>query len=959
MSRRLIPASLGCAALVWIALTGAAPQDPPPVSRIDPILQVTLDRLEAKISSSGEIGDISRLARAAGVVETPIEPDDPLFRVIVSGGGAEGAILEVGGRVGTRLGPVVTAWVPMSGLRTLAVKPGIEYVEASTLLYPELDTSVPATRADLVHGGSYNLRGQGVLVCIFDTGLDYTHNDFRNSDGSTRVLYMWDQTVSGTPPSGFGYGVEWTKSDIDAELGASPPGVVSEQDMNGHGTHVAGIAAGNGQATGNSLPAGKYIGMAPEADLLIVKGGNHSFPTSNVIDGIAWAMAKAGPLGKPVVINLSIGGHSGAHDGTSGHEAAIEAAFGPGKVVVASAGNSADDQIHDRVSLSGTGAVDSMRIDIAEYTATPGTSNDYTLFNIWYDGSAGVTVSVRGPDGSTTYGPWTSGSAATSETHTTGHVYANNASSGTDPFNGDKQLLLQFFDDVEGNEPMWGEWTIFFELATGSSATVDLWIYDDTVGSVVLNATADYTVSEPGTGRGEICVGSYISKKSWSSINGNMYTYPSLTLSDISPFSSWGPTRDGRMKPDLAAPGQVIKSAWSTQMSTDPIVEFQDPDGVHRLAQGTSMSAPHVTGAVALLLQAQPYLSASQIRDHLTATAVKDGFTGTTENNTWGYGKMDVKAAVDRTLATGDTTAPGFTVGILRNSVLTDFLDLYFVPSEILSEAPTAMIDTTSLELSLVTSTEATLYVSDYAIPSSGTFTISVTGSDLAGNDTTVTREFVAQLISSSEGGLLIAAGGALQATFTPQALERDEYIIARKLEDGMRYELQPHGMILSRKIRLVISYNTAQLEGIDPSSLGMYRWEEGEWRYVESWVDVSRRQVEAAVSKLGIYRLLSSDDNPAAPSFSYGLEQNYPNPFNGTTRIRYTLARQTDMELLILNTRGQRVRTLVDRVEAAGSHVVSWDGDNDSGQPVASGIYLVMLRADGRIFTRKALLLR
>jgi subtilisin family serine protease len=959
MSRRLIPASLGCAALVWIALTGAAPQDPPPVSRIDPILQVEIERLEAELASRGTIGEIGQLSRTAGVVPTPLTPDDPLFRVIVRGGGAEGAILEVGGRVGTRLGPVVTAWVPMSGLRTLAGKTGVEYVEASTLLYPELDTSVPATRADLVHGGNYNLRGQGVLVCIFDTGLDYTHDDFQNADGTTRVLYMWDQTVSGTPPSGFGYGVEWTKSDIDAELGASPPGVVSEQDLNGHGTHVAGIAAGNGLATGNSQPSEKYVGMAPEADLLIIKGGNDSFPTSNVIDGIAWAMAKANQLGQPIVINLSIGGHSGAHDGTRTHEQAIAAAVGQGKVVVASAGNSADDQIHDRVTLTGSGVLDSMKVNISEYTPASGTSNDYVLFNIWYDGSASVTVSVTGPDLTSTYGPWISGSSTAGETQASGYVYANNASSGTDPRNGDKQMVLQFFDDVEGIEPSAGEWTIYYELASGDSTHVDLWIDGDTIDATVVGGGSGYTVSEPGTGTGEICVGSYITKKSWLAIDGGTWGWWSLTEGDISPFSSWGPTRDGRQKPDISAPGQGIMAALSTQMSSQPAENVTDPDGVHRLTQGTSMAAPHVTGAVALLLQAQPYLTASQVRDHLTNTAVRDGFTGGSANNTWGHGKMDVKAAVDVVLASSDTTAPDFTVGILRNSVLTDFLDLYFVPSEILSEAPTAMIDTTSLELSLVTSTEATLYVSDYTIPSSGTFTISVTGSDLAGNDTTVTREFVAQLISSSEGGLLIAAGGALQATFTPQALERDEYIIARKLKDGMRYELQPHGMILSRKIRLVISYNPAQLEEIDPSSLGMYRWEEGEWRYVESWVDVSRRQVEATVSKLGIYRLLSSDDNPAAPSFSYGLEQNYPNPFNGTTRIRYTLARQTDMELLILNTRGQRVRTLVDRVEAAGSHVVSWDGDNDSGQPVASGIYLVMLRADGRIFTRKALLLR
>lgn len=161
---------------------------------------------------------------------------------------------------------------------------------------------------------------------MFDTGIDWDHPDFRNPTDQTksRILRIWDQTI--TPitgevsPSGFAYGVEYTQSHLNDELDGTPTNYVREKDLNGHGTHVAGTAAGNGAA----LTSLKYMGVAPNADIVMVKGGNSSFSTNNIIDALTYFKNVANALGKPIVINMSIGGQDGAHDGSNPEEIAVD-----------------------------------------------------------------------------------------------------------------------------------------------------------------------------------------------------------------------------------------------------------------------------------------------------------------------------------------------------------------------------------------------------------------------------------------------------------------------------------------------------------------------------------------------------------------------------------------------------------------------------------------------------------
>jgi subtilisin family serine protease/N-acetylneuraminic acid mutarotase len=631
-------------------------QTPQAQRRLDPILRASLVRHTLGPVRIPGRADISALDRAMGIEPAPSGADEAWIRVLVKGSGVEDAVRALGGSVGAVLGPVATAHLPLAALYSLAEAPGIEFIEASTLNHPALDEAIIGAHATDLYGPSYNLSGTGVLVGIYDTGIDYTHGDFIAGGGTSRILYLWDQTYDSDTYGIIGsvaYGAEWTQSEINNEIDGSPVGYVTQTDLNGHGTHVAGIAAGNG------LAASKYQGLAPQADLVIIKGGDSGFPSADVIDGVAYFFARADNLARPGVINLSLGGHSGPHDGTSNYEVAIDNAVGTGKVVVVSAGNEANDSLHDRRQLLSVGDQDSFQVTLMSYSPASLSGDDYVDFNIWYEGSSSVDITFVAPDG-TRFGPFVSGTLDGGDS-AYGYFYVDNAwSVGIDPRNGDKNIFAEIYDNTAGWEPMAGNWWLVLELTSGSATAVDTWIFDWSIPSYVTAATPEYSISHPGTAIKALTAGAWVSKSTWLSTDANTYHYQPLpTVGDIADFSSWGPTRDDRLKPDIVAPGQGIMSAMSSQM-TPPDVAWIDPSNMHRVSQGTSQAAPVVTGTVALMLEADPTLTADQIKQFIQDTALNDGYTGSIPggSNEWGYGKLDAQAAVDAVLgATGTSLA--------------------------------------------------------------------------------------------------------------------------------------------------------------------------------------------------------------------------------------------------------------------------------------------------------------
>ena len=228
-----------------------------------------------------------------------------------------------------------------SQIKELAAFPEVEFIEKPKSLYFQVENGRRVSCIDEVQAApsfssigqeglednqqkkqSFPLLGKGVLIGIVDSGIDYENPDFRNADGTTRILALWDQTLqNGKPPQGYHIGTEFTSEQINealrTEVREERYRIVPSRDTSGHGTAVAGIAAGNGRGSKN----GKYRGAAPEADLLIVKmggAGETGFPrTTQLMRGVDYIVRKAEELKKPVAINISFGNTYGSHDGTS------------------------------------------------------------------------------------------------------------------------------------------------------------------------------------------------------------------------------------------------------------------------------------------------------------------------------------------------------------------------------------------------------------------------------------------------------------------------------------------------------------------------------------------------------------------------------------------------------------------------------------------------------------------
>jgi subtilisin family serine protease len=552
------------------------------------------------------------------------EVPSPKITVLIQFTGDIEDIKEKGFETRTVAGNVASGLIELERLDDIASLDAVIKIESSRPLTSELDKSVPEIRADLVHSEPPGFKGSGVIVGIIDTGIHYPHECFRNEDGTSRILAIWDQYLTAvgteTPPAGYDYGVEYTKTEIDNALAsADPSSVVRHYDhdlFGGHGTHVAGIAAGNGSAVGNGDPAFTYVGVAPEADIIVV--ANHIKTEAlgdsvGTLDAVNYIFEKAASLGKPVVINQSQGDNLGSHDGTSLLELGFDNLIvGAGKSFVKSAGNAANDDIHAHGSVSAGGTEEVQFV-------VPVDDKDPDTIDIWYSGQDQLGISIKDPGGhvSPVVNPGTDVSLNLANGNS---VFIDSVLH--DPVNNDNRIYIQL---ERGTQPAIEQGTWCFSLSgiTVTDGHFHAWIErgDPIPHFIGPHLDNTCTISIPGTSNKVITVASYRTS--------------GLNIGDISNFSSIGPTRDGREKPEIAAPGQRIKSAKSRGSGDDQ----------YRLKSGTSMAAPHVAGAIALMLQQDGSLTQTQIKDRLTTTARSDAFTGPIPNNTWGYGKLDSKGA--------------------------------------------------------------------------------------------------------------------------------------------------------------------------------------------------------------------------------------------------------------------------------------------------------------------------
>jgi hypothetical protein len=383
------------------------------------------------------------------------------------------------------------------------------------------------------------------------------------------------------------------------------------------------------------------------------------FSQAGVVDGVDYIFQKAASLGMPAVVNLSLGTVLGPHDGTTDFDHMLNALTGPGKIIVSSAGNSQLDQVHASANIP---VVSTTTYSITVPTYTASTAQDIYSVDLWHAGNNSYSVKVKRPSSGTLIGPVVKGGTLTQST-TDGRVlidYTNSA----DPGNGLSEIYVQV-DDGGGSPPHAGAWQV--QVTSGASepgsAKVHAWM-DGALGDNFLvpnfSANVDTTVNvgSPGTADSVIAVAAHNTKLAWASVDGNIYSFQGATdPPQISPFSARGPRRDGVAKPDISAPGSAIVSVLSADSSPPWPQQLIVPDGVHLALQGTSMSSPHVTGAIAMLLQKYPTLTPNGAKLLLAGAARSDATTGTVPNPRWGAGRLDVGS-----LLCSDTQAPTVTV---------------------------------------------------------------------------------------------------------------------------------------------------------------------------------------------------------------------------------------------------------------------------------------------------------
>jgi len=575
-------------------------------------------------------------------------------------------------QVNTFTGHVATVNAPVNILATLAGLNFVSEIAMPKKARPELDVSVPEILADQVwntakypgvRDSSGNIvNGTGVIIGFDDvTGIDYQHKDFTFPNGTDKVLYVWDQTLQGTPPDGYTYGNECNPSEIQAQTCSEFDYTQNPVGTTGHGTAVAAVAASTGRASN------KYVGVAPGASIIAVKLKDTW--DNSTIDAINYMITKARQLNRPIVIVHSLGDSLGSHDGTEPLELAFTDFVNQGVPIVVAAGNDGDSNIH----VSG-------ELTPGETVHVPWSmSGNGTDIDLWYPVEDILSMSVVTPSGVEVTGPTPDAGVQTVD----GNVVLS-----PDMRSSGREWWVDISATSQASQPN-SKWTFVLTSVSGSKGRWDAWIEpgefvgsNETMAGEYMIDHSD-TIDAPGTARGVITVGAYMTKYSWwarctscvewAEANGYMgyWWTPSFApgegrlfyfnttrgmvetfvrggpgVGQILDFSSNGPTRDGRMKPEIDAPGANIATARAANAPQ----MHSDPDNYHQVWQGTSLAAPHVGGVIALMLQMNPYLSPTEITSILESDARQDNFTGVIDRAVgspiWGWGKVNALRAV-------------------------------------------------------------------------------------------------------------------------------------------------------------------------------------------------------------------------------------------------------------------------------------------------------------------------
>jgi subtilisin family serine protease len=584
------------------------------VTDIDPRIQLHLDRrargMVLSATASTAKGEIAVVAKISDL--TSWQNRSEVFAGANLGTTPDGSY-------------IVTARVPLDRVEMLRQLPYVQSLKASQILKPELKSTVEEinAKADLLPPLAQGQQGKGVVVGIIDYGCDFAHRNFCNPDGSTRILSFWDQTAPSGASSHLGYGQVYTETEINAALQSVDPYTSLGHNPGGesHGTHVMDIACGNGGGSG--VP-----GVAPQAGIIFVQIANdtpwrgQNVVNSNfggsvqLLEAVKFIFEQAG--NRPCSINISLGTNGGAHDGTNPVEQGIDAVVKsqPNRAVILAASNSYGDGIHASNKVVQGSFID-LVWKIGQFDFT------HNELEVWYGKDDRLKLELIDQNDQS-IGEIDLGASARILNETNDLLFFVAHRKG-DPNNGDNTIGI-FMNTESMVSDLPPQITLRLHGVSIADGQFHAWIERDDSGQSSFAPPHDnsHTLGSISCGQQSIVVGSYDAHAS-----GQPLSY----------FSSAGPTRDGRQKPEISAPGHNVFAANSSTRT-----------GVTRMS-GTSMAAPAVTGVVALILaealSLNKDLTVDQIRDILVKTA-RSNPPSTAWNDRYGMGRVDASASVQK-----------------------------------------------------------------------------------------------------------------------------------------------------------------------------------------------------------------------------------------------------------------------------------------------------------------------
>lgn len=548
------------------------------------------------------------------------------WELIVKYHGSLEALTQLGIRVEELIAGYAILTVPQGLVETVAELEQVEYVEKPKRYYYG-DVSMAQVRAEScvqpVTVRAPNLTGEGCLLAVLDSGIDYRRQDFRNADGSTRIRYLWDQSLqisgeggAGRTPEGFAIGVEYTGEEINAALQMSAREgylLVPSRDVSGHGTAVAGIAAGSGGQEG----------IAPGAELIVVKLGTPDalgFPrTTEIMRAVTYSVRKALELQMPLAVNLSFGNTYGSHDGSSLVERFLDNAAEIGRTVICvGSGNEGASSGH----MSGN----VMEQPVAELAV--GEYERSLSIQIWKNYSDSYRVSLRSPGGAAAPLPFAQerGKYTIFLEQTQVLVYLGEPT----PYSVAQEIYLEMLP-AEGNYINSGIWQLQFEVVNQSmeQGFGQYYLYlpvqeARSTRTFFYRPTPEVTLTIPSAAAKVITVGAYDSVfDAYADFSGRGYTAIDRTI---------GVVTAGLGKPDLTAPGVGILAP--------------DRYGGYTGMTGTSFATPIVTGSAVLLMEwgivqgRDPFLYGEKVKSWLRKGAESLRGELSYPNDRTGWGKL-------------------------------------------------------------------------------------------------------------------------------------------------------------------------------------------------------------------------------------------------------------------------------------------------------------------------------